>query len=172
MLLNFRFSNFRSFRDETDLSLVAGRTAEAEAARRVPWNSTGATVSVLPASVIYGANASGKTNVLKAMATMRAIVVGSFRPGSSTARLPYLPFSLDADSTRRPSSFEVELVLDGVRHLTTMTANRASRVRARSCSRTGTLANISWLQPATSMSRPAIVRWEAGRSRFERRTAP
>lgn len=117
MLLNFRFENFRSYRHQSELSLVAGRTAEAAAVRKIDWNRNGGTVSALPAAVLYGANASGKSNVLKAMALMRHIVLRSFQAGTATTRIPAEPFKLDAQASATPTTFEVDLVLDGVRHL-------------------------------------------------------
>ena len=64
MLLRFRFSNFRSFRDQQELSMIAGPFKDgADTVRHPPGTGEG----VLPVAAIYGANASGKTNVVLAM---------------------------------------------------------------------------------------------------------
>lgn len=71
----------------------------------------------LPAAGIFGANASGKTNVLRALDDMRTFVLGSFRHGSPTGGIPsHRPFRLDPAAAEAPSRFAIELVLDGVRH--------------------------------------------------------
>lgn len=117
MLLNFRASNHRSFRDEFEFSLLASRVAEADVVREIEWNSSGSKVSVLPAAILYGANASGKSNLLKALSFMRHVVLGSFRYGTTESPLPHHPFLLSPKTKDAPSSFEVELVLNGVRHM-------------------------------------------------------
>lgn len=64
MIINFRLRNFRSFRGETNLSLVNGTSAEAvgdDAVSRL--------------AVVYGANASGKSNLVNAIAYMRQAVL-------------------------------------------------------------------------------------------------
>jgi len=71
---------------------------------------------ILPVAAIFGANASGKTNVIRGLALMRHLVVNShfdLRPG---AALPFEPFVLDEDGPNRPMRFEVDFVVDGVRH--------------------------------------------------------
>src|SRR5665811_1042509 len=82
MLVRFRGINIRSFRDEFEVSLVATAMSESPVVREIPWrkaNTASSTVGVLPAAAFYGANGSGKSNVLKAMADMRNAVVNSFR---------------------------------------------------------------------------------------------
>lgn len=115
MLLSFRAENARSFRDSTELSLVASVLAEQDVVRNIQVGG-GKSVGVLPVAAIYGANASGKSNVLRALTDMRAAVLNSFRswtPGGGTERWP---FALDGASTETPTRFEIDLVLAGVRH--------------------------------------------------------
>lgn len=116
VLLSFRAENVRSFRDEFEFSLVATSLAEQEAVRRVTWREGGQPLGVLPVAGVFGANASGKTNVLKAMDDMRAQVLHSFRAGSPTGGIPRRPFVLDPEAKRSPSRFEIDLVLEGVRY--------------------------------------------------------
>jgi uncharacterized protein len=116
MLLAFRAENVRSFRDEFELSLVSTRLAEEGAVRLVAWRDGGRPIGVLPVAGVFGANASGKTNVVKAMDDMRVCVLRSFRGGSPTGGIPRRPFLLDPAARLAPSRFEVDLVLGGVRH--------------------------------------------------------
>lgn len=117
MLLAFRAANVRSFRDEMELSFLATGLAERQVVREIAWNSTGATVNVLPAACVFGANASGKSNVLRAMADMRDVVVRSFRSWDPSGGTERRPFRLDRESAGRPTMFEVDMVLAGVRHV-------------------------------------------------------
>lgn len=88
--------------------------AEEDVVRHVPWRDTGATVRVLPAAGVFGANASGKSNVLEAMDDMRYHILHSFRSGEPGGSMPRWPFRLEERSVAEPSAYEVEFVLDGV----------------------------------------------------------
>jgi AAA15 family ATPase/GTPase len=115
-LLAFRARNNRSFRDEFELSMLATAMAEKNIRRDIGWRAGGKPVGVLPVAGIFGANASGKTNVLRSMDDMRRYVLHSFRRGSPTGGVPHRPFLLDPSMKESESSFEVDLILDGVRH--------------------------------------------------------
>jgi len=77
MLIEFRVENHRWLRDEVVLTLEAGRVGEPSDPR--PRSPAGHAEKLLPAAVIYGANASGKSNVLSALSFMRQAVVLSHR---------------------------------------------------------------------------------------------
>ena len=81
VLLSFEAENVRSFRDPVHLSLLATPLAEANVPRSVHWREGGGVLRVLPAACILGANASGKSNVLRIMDDMRSHVLHSFRSG-------------------------------------------------------------------------------------------
>lgn len=114
MLLNFKVSNYRSFRDEVSLSMVATRL-DPDVGLDVRTAQDDSTTSVLPVVAILGANASGKSNLLRAMARMRNLVL------SSAARAPYESpeadyFRLDGTSESRPTMMAVDFVMDGARY--------------------------------------------------------
>jgi hypothetical protein len=116
MLLAFYAENARSFRDPVALSLLATRLSAKEAVREIPWRDMDRRIGVLPAAGIFGANASGKSNLLKAMDDMRRRVVGSFRQGRPGGGMTIHPFLLGEDGGTSPTVFEVDLVLNEVRH--------------------------------------------------------
>jgi hypothetical protein len=117
VLLDFRASNVRSFRQPISFTLRAGTMSDTSVVRSIVWNENGQTVDVVPAAAVYGANGSGKTNLLRAMHDMRAIVLHSFRSAANPMRgIDRRPFLLDDSSASQPSSFEIDLVLKGVRH--------------------------------------------------------
>lgn len=120
MLIAFHVTNVRSFRDPLDFSLEATALADSGVARQIPWRGDGNTqslIDVLPAAVVFGANAAGKTNLLRAMDDMRDLVLQSYKKsGERTLRRLRRPFRLDPECEKAPSTFEVELVLSGVRH--------------------------------------------------------
>ena len=116
VLLAFRAENARSFKDEIELSLLATAMAEKQYVREVPWREGGTLVRVLPTAGAFGANGSGKSNLLKVMDDMRRLVLSSFRSGAPGGGIPRWPFLLDKQSQQMPSRYEVNIVLNGVRH--------------------------------------------------------
>lgn len=109
MLVQFRFKNFKSFRDEAVLDLSA--TKITEFAERVV--SIGGE-RLLRAAAIYGANASGKSNVYEALLYMSIYVKDSFNYGDekeSFVQYRPIPFLLDSTSETEDSLFEVYFML-------------------------------------------------------------
>lgn len=101
MLRSFRLGNHRSFRDEQELLLMPVYAKDRE---------------VLPVAAVYGANASGKSNLLDGLRFMADAVRDSFgqwRPGGG---VPRRPFKLDPLAVEQPSVFVVEVVHDRVRY--------------------------------------------------------
>lgn len=117
VLVAFRAENARSFRDHLDLSLLATSMAEEEFVRPVPWREGGSPIAVLPVAGAFGANGSGKSNVLKVMHDMRTLVLRSFRQGDPEGGIDdRRPFLLDHRARTEPTRFEIDLVLDGIRY--------------------------------------------------------
>lgn len=114
MLIAFTAENVLSFRDQLRLSLLATRLSEKDVPRDIPWREGGQPISVLPVAGVFGANASGKSNLLLAIAHMRDFVINSFRKGSPGRKLPTRPFRLGGNGGDEPSMYEVEVVLGGV----------------------------------------------------------
>ncbi len=106
MLLRFCFSNFRSFRDEQELSLIA--TAKAGPGDFL-LTSPGIKESVLPVCAIYGANASGKSNVLKALKFVEEAVLESHRLWEPGGGVPLQAFK--GASPEQGAEFVVDFVL-------------------------------------------------------------
>jgi len=112
VLIRFRVRNFRSLKEEQELSLVASSLKDSpEAVTQVG----GLDLGLVRVAAIYGANASGKSNVIKALAYMSSAVQNSQRQWAPEGPIPREPFLLDPQSRLDPSSFEVDLLLDGAR---------------------------------------------------------
>lgn len=113
MLLQFNFKNYKSFRDDTTLDLTATKISE--------FNNHVISIAgerVLPVAAIFGANASGKSNVQEAFRYMATYVLQSLNYGgdesSSKKRKSEFfkptPFLFDSDSRTAESSFEVYFI--------------------------------------------------------------
>ncbi len=130
MLIELSVANFRSFRERVTLSLEAEpRISERDKAvdeRNVAHTPDGDLLRVVG---IYGANASGKSNLITALATLRTLVLNSAREGQMGDELPAEPFRLDAESLVAPSEIEIVFVHDGlqIRYGTAFTTTRVER---------------------------------------------
>ncbi len=113
MLIEFRVENHRSIRDEQVLTTAAGRGGDPGDPR--PRSIKGYTKPILPVEAIYGANASGKTNVLNAMAFMRECVLNSHRNWEPQEGISRDPFAW-GERRKEPTSLEMVFVVDGVRY--------------------------------------------------------
>ena len=111
MLIQFNFKNFRSFRDDATLDLSAAKMSE--------FNDRVVSVSnekILPVAAIYGANASGKSNVYSAFEYMVEYVVNSLHYGDDPVKFGEnrpTPFLFDSVSEDSESSFEVYFTVPG-----------------------------------------------------------
>ncbi len=120
MLVQFAVQNFRSIRDEQVLSFVP-----ATKDKSLPGNvmgPQGESPQLLASAVLFGANASGKSNLLKALAFLRALVQNSATKHQPGAKLAVQPFRLDAVSRNRPTVFEIAFVHEQVRYIYTVAA--------------------------------------------------
>lgn len=113
MLLRFKCRNLYSIREEQELSLIAAKTRAPEhdeALMDTPIKD----VKALRVAAIYGANASGKSNLLLAMAYMSRMVSESWRKWEPTGKIPgWMPFLLDDESRTKPALLEVDFALNG-----------------------------------------------------------
>ena len=114
MLLRFGVSNHLSIRDFQELSFSASSLKDPDAGL-IPCPAT-PVGSVVPAAVIYGANASGKSNLVDALGTMRRMVLHSQTRGKPDGGVPRRPFALDPACADSPSRFDIDFVLDGERY--------------------------------------------------------
>ena len=108
MLLRFAAANHRSILRPVELSMVAV-DADRLSVRRFDLLTEG----VLPVAGIYGANASGKSNVLDAILWLASAVDGSLRFWDEF--IPTDPFAF-GDDPDAPSTYEIEMMVRGVRH--------------------------------------------------------
>lgn len=105
MLVEFGVSNYRSIRERITLNAVASNDqTHPENLCEVPGDPKLRLLNVL---AVYGANASGKSNLLNAMGSMRDFVLTSFGQSASS---PARPFKLDVESREKPTEFEIAFV--------------------------------------------------------------
>ena len=111
MLIEFSVANFRSIADRQTLSLAASTRKELRATHVIEDPP----LPLLSAAAIFGPNASGKSNLFRAIAMLQWLIQWSagFQPGQP---LPLTPFRLTAELAKQPSEFEIHFIADGVRY--------------------------------------------------------
>ncbi|HWQ90155.1 MAG TPA: ATP-binding protein [Clostridia bacterium] len=107
MLIAFKVSNFRSFGTEVEFSCIA--TPEKTHGSRV-YSGDRRGLRLLTIAAIFGANASGKSNLYRAVEFARNLVVMGVK---LEAAIPVEPFRLDPKLREAPSSFEFQVLVDG-----------------------------------------------------------
>lgn len=116
MLVKFSVKNFCSIRTVQTLDMRAETNDEMSGSNVSEWSSDFDSQRLLHTAAIYGANASGKSNLINALACMKSIIKNSSQ-NQADEPLPYAPYLLSADSRADETEFEVELIHDNVRFL-------------------------------------------------------
>lgn len=124
MIVNFRVNNFRSIKDEVELSFEASNIKSLDNSVIHANDIKDKKVSLLKTVSIFGPNASGKSNIIKALDFMKVLILSSnsFNKGD---KLPYEPYKLDATYEEQASSFEVELLLGEITYVYGFSSNES-----------------------------------------------
>lgn len=142
MLIEFKVANFRSFREEQTLSLVASKDTTH------PGNLIDCgNFHLLKAAAVYGANASGKSNLVAAVDFMETFVSTSATKLNLGDPIEGMsPFRLDAEHAGQPSRFEATVLIDGARYVYgfSATAERVHDEWLKVCRPGGRL--VSWVE--------------------------
>jgi hypothetical protein len=114
MFVEFSVANYRSYRQGGTLSMVAAPIRSKD--KRLDTDNlfeARPKLNLLTSTIIYGANASGKSNLVSALAFMRRFVLQSSAETSATRAIEVEPFLLDTESPDQPTTFEIVLIADG-----------------------------------------------------------
>ena len=117
MLVQFRVRNYRSFKDDAILNMAATplKADDPEVDENNTFQSPDET-PLLKAAAIYGANASGKSNLITAMQFMRKFVLGSSKDTQAKEEIPVEPFQLNISTPVEPSCFEMVFFVEGTQY--------------------------------------------------------
>lgn len=107
MIVNFRIKNHLSIVGDNTLSMLASSgKKEVDELRQNAIIKLENNINLLPVATIYGANASGKSNVIDSINIFKNLVLGNFQD-SGIPILPVEPFRLEVESEKEPSLFEI-----------------------------------------------------------------
>ena len=111
MLIEFRFKNYRSFRDEAVLSMEAIGLGSFKNSL-IQYNN----MKLLPGVAIYGKNGGGKSNVIRAFWLGVQFIRNAQRMQHEKSTVPVVPFALNDYSVNEPTEFEFDYIVDGVKY--------------------------------------------------------
>ena len=112
MLLQFSVKNFRSFEKEEVLSLSAGKGSELLQSNTFELSRK---QRLMRSAVVYGPNAGGKSNLIKAIYFLQQFVLLSSTSFQEKQKIPLQPFRLNAKSQVEPSEFSIDFICDKTR---------------------------------------------------------
>ena len=119
MLLSFTVENYRSFAHETTLDMQSPKFQTLRPRENESWNDL-----VLKRAAIFGANASGKTNIIKPLGMLQNAIVSSIRNKNLVKSL-YDPHKLYKDD---PTTFITEYEYKGIRYRWTLVLDKTGIV--------------------------------------------
>lgn len=111
MLIEFSITNFLSFKEKTTFSMIASSDSTLED----NYINTG-NEKLLKMTAIYGANASGKSNLFKILGLVGTMIRQS-NFNNANILLPIIPFKLDSKTINKPSEFEIKFLVDNIRYI-------------------------------------------------------
>lgn len=118
MLLEFKIKNFKSFADEVSFSMVPAPKQNDLAYSILKHKMNNKIYKSLCSSVIYGPNASGKTNIISAMEVLKSIIIkgnirnseGGISPNVALYRLELIPNNKLKSSKPQPVEFNISFI--------------------------------------------------------------
>lgn len=113
MILKISVKNFRSINDQQTLSLTASSLKDFDSGL---ITGTSINQSLLPAAILYGANASGKSNFIKAVEWIVGAVVSSHNRSDPDGKIPRDAFALNSKTKNQPTSLSLDFLLSNVRY--------------------------------------------------------
>ena len=114
MLIGFSVGNYKSFKETVTLSMVASSITEED--RELNENNVfpiNDKLSLLKSAAIYGANASGKSNLIAAINFMKWFVLNSSKETQVSEAIDIEAFRLSTETEKEPSFFEIVFLLEG-----------------------------------------------------------
>ena len=107
MLIQFLFKNFKCFKEEVKLSLLASNYDKNTREEENIFTTDKFGLRLLKSAIIYGANASGKTKIIEGLGFMRDFILTSSKESQIDEPIGITPFLFSSETNKEPSLFEI-----------------------------------------------------------------
>ncbi|MBD2728110.1 ATP-binding protein [Nostoc sp. FACHB-892] len=117
MFIEFSVGNYRSFKEQVTFSMVAANLVAKD--KKLDENNVfeiDEDLKLLKSAAIYGANASGKSNLATALGFMRWFMINSSKETQSTEKIGVDQFKLSTETEAQPSFFEIVFLMNDKRY--------------------------------------------------------
>ncbi|TMP37525.1 ATP-binding protein [Pseudoalteromonas rubra] len=114
MLIDFTVKNYRSIKETQTFSMA--KSSSSELAETNSFSVERLNLELLRSSVIYGANASGKSNLIKAIKFLKELVISSAKESGYDEDIEVASFKYDKHARSMPSEFELTFVQEGIKY--------------------------------------------------------
>lgn len=114
MLVSFVFENYLSFRKTAKLNFQAAAIKDHSENLYSPYFNND--LKILKSLGLYGANSSGKSNVIKAFSFFRTFILSSSKESTIGQPINIIPFLLSEGSDKQPSMFEAQFYLENIKY--------------------------------------------------------
>lgn len=119
MLIEFSVGNYLSIKEAITFNMLASNAVKelessSEGVNNVFWDKSNKN-KYLKSAVVYGANGSGKSNLLSAIGFYRRFILSSSNDRQADDEIMTIPFLLSTETENKPSSFEMVFVIDAIR---------------------------------------------------------
>jgi len=118
MIIDFTIKNYLSIKDEISLSFLSNNKNINNEIKIIPVEN--GRFNLYSFSAIYGPNASGKTNIIKALSDLINLIIYSHKLDLDAPIPSYKPFKLDKENLSMPTGFEIEFIAENVRYFYTV----------------------------------------------------
>jgi len=115
VILRFSVRNYLSFDEEQEISFVASKLRDRDDGL-IDLGHVSSGLKGLPVAAVYGANASGKSNLLRALFKMRDLVLFSHRSGGPGDGIKRKFYALRDDCEREETKFSIDFVMNNIRY--------------------------------------------------------
>lgn len=122
MIVDFTIRNYLSIKEEISLSFLSNNKNVSDELKIIPIEN--GKFNLYSFSAIYGPNASGKTNIIKALSDLISFVSFSHRLDLDNPIPSYKPYKLDKENLSLPTCFEIEFVAEEIRYIYVIEFNK------------------------------------------------
>ena len=116
MILDIQIKNYRSFEDRCNFTMVATSTETKSNNVFVAPVSENDKERLLKIAIIYGANASGKTNIIRLLYALRSMISNMTADQGGEGIYLYEPFALDENSKNEPTEISISFIVNDIKH--------------------------------------------------------
>lgn len=112
MIIEFSVTNYKSFKEKTTFSMVADEKDKTQLQNCFDFNKT----TILKSAVIYGANASGKSNFMEAFGIIRKLILESAQNSPDENIFEYQPFEFDERTPNEDVELEIYFIINHIKY--------------------------------------------------------